>query len=85
MIDDEQLEPHEVLTSRQHNVSLNSAGDFSGRLSLLSRAGYSHPRSQSQSQNRPTWFDYGLHHDGRRRCIFVLRFICRRRGTDCDK
>ena len=39
MMDDEQLEPEEVLSDRQHNVTLSAAGEFTGRLSLMSPSG----------------------------------------------
>ncbi len=46
MIDDQQLDPGEVHNSRQHNVRLNFAGEFSGRLSSLSRTGIPEPAAQ---------------------------------------
>ena len=46
MIDDEQLDPAEVHNGRQHNVRLNFAGEFNGRLSSLSRTGIPIPASQ---------------------------------------
>ena len=46
LIEDEQLDPSEVRNSRQHNIRLNFAGDFNGRLSVLSHNGIPMPAAR---------------------------------------